>query len=65
MAALVVGHPAEEQDIGPVVVASPVTDGELAGLHPVVDDPGHGDLGAARCWAWEMAMSGTRSAVTR
>ena len=45
VAALVVGHPAEEQDVGAFGVAPAVAHGELGGLHAVVDDPRHRDLG--------------------
>ena len=45
MGALVVGHPTEEQEERAALVAGPVSDGELARLDAVVDDPGDGDLG--------------------
>ena len=38
------GHPPEEQDIGPVLVAAAVAHREVGGVDAVVDDPGDGDV---------------------
>ena len=45
MAALVVRHPAEEQDIGTLGVPPAVADRELGGVDAVVDHPGDRHLG--------------------
>ena len=44
VAALVGGHPAEEQDVGAVVVTGAVAHREVRGVDAVVDDPGDRDL---------------------